>query len=87
MIALWERSDPLRGSSLNIRTPRLVHWNSEVIKVASRGNISRLQALFSEGLASPFDVGDETSEGLLFVSNYPEKFHSDLANSWQVLKI
>lgn len=58
MITLREYSDPLEGSSLTVRTPRVVSQNSEAMICASMGNVGRLQELFSQGLASPFDISD-----------------------------
>lgn len=70
MITIRECSDPLYGSSWAIRTPRLVPCYSDVLVFASLGNITGLQVLFSQGLASPFDVGNNgDSISPLFVSN------------------
>lgn len=59
LVTIREYSSPFDGHVISFRAPRVISWLSEAPVHASRGNIARLQTLFSKGLASPFDVGDD----------------------------
>lgn len=52
---------------ISVRTPRIVDPFSDVIVMAQTGNVSLMQALFSQNLASPFDTTPK-GESLLHVS-------------------
>ena len=53
---------------LLLRLPRVIHWGSDIFKFAKRGNINGIKTLFSQGLASPFDVDDDDGETALHAS-------------------
>lgn len=48
--------NPLEGSQLNLRLPRAVGWSSRLWGYGTEGNVKGIQKLFSQGLASPWDV-------------------------------
>lgn len=48
--------NPLEGSQLSLRLPRAVGWSSKLWGYGTEGNVEGIQKLFSQGLASPWDV-------------------------------
>ena len=47
---------PIRGPEINVKLPRTVSWVSSLWRHGLEGNLRAVQDLFSQGLASPWDV-------------------------------
>ena len=47
---------PIRGPEINVKLPRTVSWASSLWRHGVEGNLRAVQNLFSQGLASPWDV-------------------------------
>jgi hypothetical protein len=56
-----------QGPDVALKMPRVVPDNAEVFACAVKGDLDGLQLLFSQGLASPFDVGVGTGRTPLHV--------------------
>ena len=47
---------PIRGPEINVKLPRTVSWATSLWRHGLEGNLRAVQDLFSQGLASPWDV-------------------------------
>lgn len=56
VIYLRHKFETMENHDITLRTPRVVPQNSLMTCTATQGDIGKMQRLFSEGLASPFDV-------------------------------
>lgn len=56
MVAIQSSWSLLDDCRLSIKTPRLVSPAADIFLYAGTGNISRVQKLFADQVASPFDV-------------------------------
>lgn len=87
LISFMNKWDPVEGNVLGVRTPRIVHNAAPVFQMTTRGNIEGLQDLFSQGLASPFDVQLGTGLSVLHVSSsLPEITFKPPVSLWYFLR-
>lgn len=62
--SFWSSLDDYR---MSVKTPRLRHWSDEIFMLVIKGNLSRVQTLFTNSMASPFDVDITDGASLLYV--------------------
>lgn len=67
-ISLRCRWTPKNGCMISVRTPRVVSRNSAQCVLIQNGNVTGMQKLFEQGLASPFDVAVGLGRSCLQVS-------------------
>lgn len=60
-----------RLDTFTLTAPRVISTNSSVFLFAQHGNIEGMQRLFSEHLASPFDISLEEGRSPLHVREWP----------------
>lgn len=68
MVSFKNIWNPGEGHRISVRTPRIVPAASDVFLVADHGNLDAMKLLFTQGLASPFDISAETGQSVLQVS-------------------
>lgn len=87
MVVYRYRWDPATSQVITVRTPRLVPIGASVFKTASDGNLELLKSLFSQGLASPFDVNlDGTSTLKASLNTFVPETLSPVQFKYQWLK-
>lgn len=70
-ILLRSRSSPTDGCMISVRTPRVVSATAAQFLLSRQGNVAEMKKLFSQGLASPFDIeSDGTLSCLQVCYNY-----------------
>jgi hypothetical protein len=72
-----------------IRSARIVSPTAEIFSFAQQGHIDGLKALFSDGLASPFDVCAGSGRSALNVSllsDIDQTSATDVVHSLQLLR-
>lgn len=69
-ILLRARSSPTDGCMISVRTPRVVSDTAPQFLLSGSGDLVGLQKLFSQGLASPFDVENISGSSCLHVCHH-----------------
>jgi hypothetical protein len=59
----------MNGPKVSLAMPRTIAGNSEIFTFAIRGDLGGIKSLFSQGLASPFDVCESNGRTALHVSH------------------
>lgn len=69
---------PMEGCMVSVRTPRVVSHTSPQFILSRIGHTAQLQELFSQGLASPFDIEEVTGTSCLQVRKLPQPLHTKM---------
>ena len=64
-IAMSIAYSPGNGPKVSLRAPRIMDWTHPLWTYSKNGDLRAVQALFSRGLASPFDVDPEGCNALM----------------------
>lgn len=67
-LLLQYRWAPTDGGTISVKTPRAVSMHAPIFFFSEEGKIAEIQRLFTQGLASPFDIDEQTGQSCLQVS-------------------
>jgi hypothetical protein len=58
----------MKGPNISLSVPRVIPDDGPILSFAVQGNLDGIKSLFSQGIASPYDVGFNNGRTALHVS-------------------
>jgi hypothetical protein len=72
MISFAASLTSMKGPQITLSMPRVVNGSADIFAFAVQGDIDGIKSLFSQGVASPYDVACTNGRTALHVSvDYP----------------